>query len=181
MKGAERFVQLMHSQNGDRVSDLSGRIMLVHVMAFTNLTLYLISIKGLPLLDKWIQDVQEGKFGDADQCDESIENFLFTSLCVLSRLPVSLNDLLTCDIAKSVSHLCEHKSEEIQKKAQYVLDTWKRDIEMEIKEVYGARASSSSGFYTSEVPYDGNKLREGSVVAVADNPHTTLQGDSIGT
>lgn len=123
-EGAERFVQLMQRLSGDSVSDLHGRTILLHAIQLTECTYYSILIKGLPLLDQWLQDVIKGKFGDTDS-DESILSFLYVSLGALKVLPVSLYDPKNYKFGKTVNHLRKHQDSIIRMFATNVVDRWK--------------------------------------------------------
>ncbi|KAF7813108.1 TMV resistance protein N-like isoform X1 [Senna tora] len=114
-EGAERFVQLMRRHSGDTESDLGARTLLLHVIANSDWhcfkvkypmidrkdyfrTLYTIRIKALPILDKWLQDVLRGKFGDIEN-NAAVEQFLLALLCTIeSPLFDIFHQLKSCEI-----------------------------------------------------------------------------------
>lgn len=111
-EGADRFVQLMQRLSGDWVSDLTGRTMLLTVIfetifhsLITNTQFsYYSLIKVLPLLDKWLQDLLNGKFDDTES-HKSVFSFLRASSGALYHQHVSLSDLRTCNIVETVLRL----------------------------------------------------------------------------
>lgn len=136
--GVEKLVQLMQPDSADKKIDLAGRIMLVDVIAVTDKYDCLgrfVQLKGLPVLDEWLQEVHKGKIGDGSspkESDKFVEEFLLALLRALDKLPVNLHALQTCNVGKSVNHLRSHKNSEIQKKARTLVDTWKRRVEAEM-------------------------------------------------
>ncbi|XP_022150117.1 uncharacterized protein LOC111018372 isoform X2 [Momordica charantia] len=124
-EGVEKFVKLMQP-------DGSG---------------WFLQLRGLPVLDEWLQEVHKGKIGDGNGMkgsDKTVEDFLFALLRALDKLPVNLNALQTCNVGKSVNHLRTHKNSEIQKKARSLVDTWKKRVEAEM-DVNDAKSESSRG------------------------------------
>ena len=74
-------------------------------------------------------ELNRGKIGDGSspkENDKSVEEFLLAPLRALDKLPVNLHALQTCNVGKSVNHLCSHKNSEIKKKARSLVDTWKK-------------------------------------------------------
>ncbi|XP_050382698.1 uncharacterized protein LOC126799522 [Argentina anserina] len=139
LEAVEKLVQLMQPDNGDKKIDMAGRILLVDVIAVTDRVDCLgrfVQLRGLALLDEWLQEVHKGKIGDGSspkESDKSVEEFLFALLRALDKLPVNLHALQTCNVGKSVNNLRTHKNSEIQKKARTLVDTWKRRVEAEMK------------------------------------------------
>ncbi|KAF3435152.1 hypothetical protein FNV43_RR22239 [Rhamnella rubrinervis] len=137
-EGVEKLVQLMQPDSADKKKDLAGRIILVDVIAVTDRLDCLgrfVQLKGLPVLDEWLQEVHKGKIGDGSggkENDKTTEEFLLALLRALDRLPVNLHALQTCNVGKSVNHLRSHKNSEIQKKARSLVDTWKKRVEAEM-------------------------------------------------
>ncbi|XP_050376347.1 uncharacterized protein LOC126793771 [Argentina anserina] len=138
-EGVEKLVQLMVPERNEKKIDVAGRSMLVSVLAATDkfdcLSRF-VQLKGLPVLDEWLQEVHKGKVGDGSiskDSDKGVEEFLLVLLRALDKLPVNLNALQMCNIGKSVNHLRTHKNLEIQKKARTLVDTWKRRVEAEMK------------------------------------------------
>jgi hypothetical protein len=138
-EGVERLLQLMQPDRNEKKIDLAGRSMLAGVIAATDkfecLDLF-VHLKGLPVLDEWLQEVHKGKIGDASSLkdgEKSVEEFLLVLLRALDKLPVNLHALQMCNIGKSVNHLRTHKNLEIQKKARSLVDTWKKRVEAEMK------------------------------------------------
>ena len=136
--GVEKLVQLMQPDSADKKLDLAGRIMLVDVIAVTDRYDCLgrfVQLRGLPVLDEWLQEVHKGKVGDGSspkESDRSVDEFLLALLRALDKLPVNLHALQTCNVGKSVNYLRSHKNSEIQKKARSLVDTWKRRVEAEM-------------------------------------------------
>lgn len=124
-EGAQRFVQLMQRLNSDSVSDLSGRTMLLKVIRNTQVSYYSVLIKGLPLLNKWLQDVLNGNFDDTET-NECISSFLYNSLKVLKMPPLRYNDLfgqLRSQIYQKLDQLLPNwTSEEAEEYANYSSD-----------------------------------------------------------
>ncbi|KAK6920755.1 Bromo adjacent homology (BAH) domain [Dillenia turbinata] len=137
-EGVERLVQLMQPERTDKKIDLTGRLILAGVIAATDRFDCLgrfVQLRGLPILDEWLQDIHKGKIGDGSSPKESdrlVEDFLLVLLRALDKLPVNLNALQMCNIGKSVNHLRSHKNLEIQKKARSLVDTWKKRVEAEM-------------------------------------------------
>ncbi|KAL5582468.1 hypothetical protein UlMin_014910 [Ulmus minor] len=166
--GVEKLVQLMQPDSADKKIDLAGRIMLVDVIALTERYDCLerfVQLRGLPVLDEWLQEVHKGKLGDGSspkESDKSVEEFLFALLRSLDKLPVNLHALQTCNIGKSVNHLRSNKNSEIQKKARLLVDTWKKRVEAEMN-MHEAKSGSSRGVSwpnkpaSSEVSHVGSR------------------------
>lgn len=138
-EGVEKLVQLMQPHSADKKIDLAGRIMLVDVIAVTDRFDCLeqfVQLRGLPVLDEWLQEAHKGKIGDGTsgkESDKSVEEFLLALLRALDKLPVNLHALQTCNVGKSVNHLrSSHKNSEIQKKAKSLVDTWKKRVQAEM-------------------------------------------------
>ncbi|KAJ0667377.1 putative transcription regulator IWS1 family [Helianthus annuus] len=135
--GVEKLIQLMRPENTEKKLDLTCRTMLVDVISATDrfdcLSRFVL-LKGLVVLDEWLQEIHKGKIGDGSpkENDKSVEEFLFSLLCALDKLPVNLHALQTCNVGKSVNHLRSHKNSEIQKKAMSLVSTWKRRVEAEM-------------------------------------------------
>ncbi|XP_042490492.1 uncharacterized protein LOC122070421 [Macadamia integrifolia] len=173
LEGVEKFVQLMQPERAEKKIDIAGRIMLADVIAATDKVDCLgcfVQLRGLPVLDEWLQEVHKGKIGDGNspkEGDKSIEEFLLALLRALDKLPVNLHALQTCNVGKSVNNLRSHKNLEIQKKARSLVDTWKKRVEAEMK-INDAKSGSGNavswpskpGF--SEVPHGGSRRTGGS-------------------
>ncbi|PIM99085.1 BAH domain protein [Handroanthus impetiginosus] len=138
LEGVERLVQLMQQDRMERKLDWVSRSMLVNVMASTDKVDCLnqfVQLKGLLVLDEWLQDIQKLKVGDAaspKDGDKSVEEFLLVLLRALEKLPVNLHALQMCNIGKSVNHLRSHKNIEIQRKARTIVDAWKKRVQAEM-------------------------------------------------
>ncbi|XP_062106794.1 uncharacterized protein LOC133818104 isoform X2 [Humulus lupulus] len=169
LAGVEKLVQLMQPDSADKKIDLAGRIMLVDVIAVTDRYDCLgrfVQLRGLPVLDEWLQEVHKGKIGDScspKECDKSVEEFLLALLRALDKLPVNLHALKSCNVGKSVNHLRSHKNSEIQKKARTLVDTWKRRVEAEMNMSDAAKSGPGRGVSwpnkpaSSEVSHVGSK------------------------
>lgn len=166
-EGVERLVQLMHPDKSERRIDLTCRSLLAGVIAATDKDDCLcrfVQLRGLPVLDEWLQDVHKGKVGDSSSPrdhDRSVEDFLLVLLRALDKLPVNLNALQMCNIGKSVNHLRSHRNSEIQKKARSLVDTWKKRVEAEMNSNDAKSGSSQAVTWTAktrnEVPHGGNR------------------------
>ncbi|XP_010532271.1 PREDICTED: uncharacterized protein LOC104808305 [Tarenaya hassleriana] len=171
--GVEKLVQLMLPERSGRKIDLASRLMLAGVVAATDkfdcLSRF-VQLRGLPVLDEWLQEVHKGKVGDSNSPkdgDRSTEEFLLVLLRALDKLPVNLHALQTCNIGKSVNHLRSHKNVEIQRKARSLVDTWKKRVEAEMD----AKSSSGQG-----VSWPGRRLAEpshGSPKTSVSHPHSS--------
>ncbi|KAL9170770.1 hypothetical protein ABFS82_04G168100 [Erythranthe guttata] len=138
LEGVEKLVQLMQTDRTEREMDLVSRSMLANVMASIEkvdcLNLF-VQLRGLPVLDEWLQDIHKGKIGNDSNVkdgDKSVEEFLLVLLRALDKLPVNLHALQMCNIGRSVNHLRSHKNIEIQRKARSLVDTWKKRVEAEM-------------------------------------------------
>ncbi|GMH21472.1 hypothetical protein Nepgr_023314 [Nepenthes gracilis] len=183
-EGVERLVQLMQPEKPERKIDLTSRSMFAGVIAATDNVDCLnqfVQLRGLLVLDKWLQEVHKGKVGDSSSpkdSDRSVEDFLLVLLRALDRLPVNLNALQMCNIGKSVNHLRSHRNSEIQKKARSLVDTWKRRVEAEMNI---GDAKSGSGHSVPwparprhEVSHGGNRQTDGSSDVVTRSSLTQL-------
>ncbi|PKA51474.1 putative mediator of RNA polymerase II transcription subunit 26c [Apostasia shenzhenica] len=166
--GVEKLVQLMQVDNSKKI-DLTGRVLLADVIAATDKIDCLnkfVQIRGVPVLDEWLQEAHKGKTGDVNSPKESekaVEELLLALLRALDKLPVNLNALQTSHIGKSVNHLRGHKNLEIQKKARSLVDRWKKRVDAEMK-TNDSRSVGSSQAVTwpvkpgfSEVSHTGNR------------------------
>ncbi|OIW12411.1 hypothetical protein TanjilG_04160 [Lupinus angustifolius] len=180
LEGVEKLVQLMQRESGDKKIDLAGRVMLVNVIAVTDrydCLSWFVQLRGLPVLDEWLQEVHKGKIGDGNmhkECDKPIEDFLLALLRALDKLPVNLNALQTCNVGKSVNHLRSHKNAEIQRKARSLVDTWKKRVEAEMK-MTDSQSGSAHGVWpakpaSSEVSQVGNRKTGVSSENIAKSP-----------
>lgn len=167
-EGVEKLVQLMQPESADKKIDLAGRRMLVDVIAVTDRLDCLerfVQLKGVPVLDDWLQEVHKGKIGDGSnpkESDKSVDEFLFALLRALDKLPVNLHALQTCHVGKSVNHLRSHKNSEIQKKARSLVDMWKKRVEAEMnlnesKSGSGRSVSWPTKHSPSEVSHVGSR------------------------
>ncbi|KAJ7956271.1 BAH domain [Quillaja saponaria] len=176
-EGVEKLVQLMVPDRNEKILDLVCRSMLAGVVAATDqfdcLSRF-VHLRGLPVLDEWLQDIHRGKIGDGSgpkDSDKSVEEFLFVLLRALAKLPVNLQALQMCHIGKSVNHLRTHKNLEIQKKARGLVDTWKKRVEAEIN-TSDAKSGSSQGVPWSARPRPPE-------VAQGGNRHSVASSDVL--
>ncbi|KAJ8637254.1 hypothetical protein MRB53_011521 [Persea americana] len=176
-EGVDKLVHLIHLDRADKKIDLAGRIMLTDVIAATEKPDCLdrfVELKGIPVLDDWLQEAHKGKAGDGNspkENDKFVEEFLLVLLRALDKLPVNLHALQSSNVGKSVNNLRSHKNLEIQKKARSLVDTWKKrvDLEMKMNDAKSASGQSVSwpgkaGF--SESPHGGNRRSGSSEVAI---------------
>ncbi|KAA8542642.1 hypothetical protein F0562_023859 [Nyssa sinensis] len=171
--GVERLVQLMQPDRAETKMELITRSMLVGVIAATDnfdcLSRF-VQLRGLPVLDEWLQDVHKGKINAGSNTkdgDKSVEDFLLVLLRALDKLPVNLHALQMCNIGKSVNHLRSNKNLEIQKKARSLVDTWKKRVEAEMNIIESKSGSTQAVSWSSrsrlpEVSHGGNKHPVGS-------------------
>ncbi|KAL0440866.1 UNVERIFIED_CONTAM: hypothetical protein Sradi_0025500 [Sesamum radiatum] len=150
LEGVEKLVQLMQSDRAERKMDLTSRLMLAGVISATEKVECLqrfVQLRGLPVLDEWLQDIHKGKVGSGNSskdCDKSVEEFLLVLLRALEKLPVNLHALQMCNIGRSVNHLRSNKNVEIQRKARSLVDTWKKGVEAEMISI-DAKSGSTQG------------------------------------
>ncbi|KAE9467355.1 hypothetical protein C3L33_00732, partial [Rhododendron williamsianum] len=183
-EGAEKLVQLMQPDRAERKMELISRSMLASVIASTekfDCLSRFVQLKGLSVLDEWLQDAHKGKIGDGSpkDGDKSVEEFLLVLLRGLDRLPVNLHALQTCNIGKSVNHLRSHKNLEIQRKARGLVDTWKKRVEAEMNVIDTKPGSAHAVSWPSrsrlpEVSHDGNRTPGGSTDVVVKSSVTQL-------
>lgn len=176
-EAVEKLVQLMLTDRNDKKIDLAGRSALAGVIAATDKVECLsqfVHLKGLPVLDEWLQEVHKGKIGSGGSpkdSDKSVEEFLLVLLRALDKLPVNLPALQMCNIGKSVNHLRSHKNLEIQKKARSLVDTWKKRVEAEMN-INDAKSGSnqavawSARTRPSDVSHGGRNQDASSEVAM---------------
>lgn len=138
--------QLVHLMRQDRKVNIKKerdlvlhRTMLVGVVTTTDnrdCLSQFVQLGGLSILDDWLQELQKGKSGDSGspkEAQKAHEDLLFLLLEALGKLPVDLEALKTCNVGKSVNHLRTHKNLEIQKKARYLVDAWKKRVDEDMK------------------------------------------------
>ncbi|KAL2539522.1 putative BAH domain [Abeliophyllum distichum] len=175
MEGVEKFVQLMQPERMDRKMDLISRSLLAGVLAATDKFDCLdrfVQLRGLPVLDEWLQDIHKGKINDGNSSkdgDKSVQEFLLVLLRALDKLPVHLHALQMCNIGRSVNKLRMHKNLDIQKKARSLVDTWKKRVDAEIDAKSGSTQAVSSWSSKSRLPeasHGGSKNSNGSDVAM---------------
>ncbi|KAJ6831269.1 uncharacterized protein M6B38_349175 [Iris pallida] len=168
-EGVEKLAHLMQLGN-ERKIDLAGRILLADVIAATDKMECLgrlLQLKGLSILDDWLQDVHKGKTGDGGspkESDKGTEELLLAMLRALDKLPVNLTALRTCNIGKSVNNLRGHKNLEIQKKSRSLIDTWKKRVGAEMAKNNDTKPVGSNQAVTwpikpgfSEAPHTGSR------------------------
>nr|XP_043608255.1 uncharacterized protein LOC122580047 isoform X2 [Erigeron canadensis] len=165
--GVERLIQLMRPDSSEKKLDLASRTVLVDLISVTDRFDCLnrfVQLRGLSVLDEWLQEIHKGKIGDGSPKvnEKSVEEFLFSLLRALDRLPVNLHALQTCNVGKSVNHLRSHKNSEIQKKARSLVSTWKRRVEAEMNIIETKSSTSRGGSWPnksmmSEVSHMGSR------------------------
>jgi len=181
-EGVEKLVHLMQLDRNERKIDLAGRILLADVIAATDRIECLgrfVQLRGVPVLDDWLQEAHKGKIGDGSspkESDKGTEDLLLALLRALDKLPVNLNALQTCNVGKSVNHLRGHKNLEIQKKARSLVDTWKKRVDAEMTKINDAKSGGSNQAATwpikpgfSEISHSGSR-RSGSAEATTKAP-----------
>ncbi|GER27095.1 BAH domain [Striga asiatica] len=175
LDGVEKLVQLMQLDTPERKLDLGSRSMLAYVLASIDNVDCLsrfVHLRGLPVLDSWLQDIHKGKIGDGNNSkdgDKSVEEFLLILLRALGKIPVNLQALQTCNIGKSVNHLRSHKNMEIQRKARTLVDTWKKRVEAEMINIDVQSGSTQGGSpwpsksRLPEASHGGNRTPDGAM------------------
>ncbi|KAF5191332.1 Bah and tfiis domain-containing protein [Thalictrum thalictroides] len=168
-EGVEKLVQLMQLDKTEKKLDLVSRIKLADVLSSTEKIECLgrfVQLRGLSVLDEWLQEVHKGKLCDSSlikESDNSVDELLFALLRALDKLPINLHALQTSNVGKSVNNLRSHKNLEIQKKARSLVDTWKKRVEAEMKINDAKSASSQAMSWPSkqgftEVSQGGNRV-----------------------
>ncbi|KAL8465332.1 hypothetical protein ACS0TY_034726 [Phlomoides rotata] len=177
-EGVEKLVQLMQPDKVEKKLDLSSRSLLAGVVAATEKVECLnrfVQLRGLPVLDEWLQDIHKGKVGGGNNLkdgDKYVEEFLLVVLRALDKLPVNLHALQTCNVGRSVNHLRSHKNGDIHRKARILVDTWKKRVEAEMNSIDAKSGSSqgasvwSSKSRLPEASHGGSRMPSGSDVAM---------------
>ncbi|XP_042049326.1 uncharacterized protein LOC121794974 [Salvia splendens] len=170
VKGVEKLVQLMQSDQTERKIDLVNRIMFARAMASTDKADCLnrfVELRGVLVMDEWLQDIHKGKIhnGNPKDGDKSAEDFLLILLRALDKLPISLHALQMCNIGRSVNHLRSHKNTDIQRKARTLVDTWKKRVEAEMMSI-DTKSAWSSKSRLPEASHGGSITPSGSDVAM---------------
>ncbi|XP_057517742.1 flocculation protein FLO11-like [Amaranthus tricolor] len=186
-----RLVRLMQPEKSEKKIDLGVRSMLAGIIAATDKLDCLnqfVQLRGLLVLNEWLQEVHKGKIGDSGNLknsDKSVDDFLLVLLRALDKLPVNLNALQMCNIGKSVNHLRSHKNSEIQKKARSLVDTWKKRVEAEMN-INDSKSGSSQavqwqGRLHQESSHGGNRHLSGSDAAVRSSVthHSSLKTAAV--
>ncbi|KAF6157325.1 hypothetical protein GIB67_004263 [Kingdonia uniflora] len=178
--GVEKLVELMQPDKVEKKLDIACRTMIADVIVATDRYDCLgqfVHLKGLSVLDEWLQEVHKGRIGDGSspkESDKSVDDFLLASLRALEKLPVNLHALQSCNVGKSVNNLRTHRNVEIQKKARSLVDTWKKRVEAEMK-INDAKSGSTQAIPwsnksgISESPHGGNRRTAGSSDVSAKN------------
>jgi hypothetical protein len=180
VEGVEKLVQLMQPNSEEMNMDLYKRSLLAGVIASTDrfdCLSWFVQLKGLPVLDEWLQDIHQGRIGDRK--NGGAEQFLLVLLRALDKLPVNLQALQMCNIGRSVNHLRTNKNADIQKKARNLVDTWKKRVEAEMNSIDSKKVSTKPVSWSSkprqpEVSHPGNRLPVGSTGAAVKSPVTQL-------
>ncbi|XP_071701660.1 uncharacterized protein [Rutidosis leptorrhynchoides] len=173
--GVEKLIQLMRPDNAEKKLDLASRTMLVDVISITDRFDCLgtfVQLKGLSVLDEWLQEIHKGKIGNGNGIskgnDKSVEDFLFSLLRALEKLPVNLHALQTCNVGKSVNHLRSHKNSEIQNKARSLVSTWKRRVEAEMNIIETKSGTSRGGSWSNKSTTEVSPLGSRRAVSNSD-------------
>ncbi|EPS64442.1 hypothetical protein M569_10338, partial [Genlisea aurea] len=179
LEGAEKLVQLMQLDKTEGKMDLVSRTIVAGVMAATNKADCLdrfVQLRGLTVLDEWLQDIHKAKLGDSNslkESDVSIDEFLLVLLRALDKLPVDLQALQMCNIGRSVNLLRSHKNSDIQRKARSLVETWKKRVEAEMitNEEKSGSTQAVSGWPSKSraaeaAPHSGGRTPTGSDVAM---------------
>ncbi|RWW33102.1 hypothetical protein GW17_00002187 [Ensete ventricosum] len=149
-EGVEKLLNVMQLDRSARKIDASCRILVADVIAASDrydCLGWFVQLKGVPILDDWLQEVYKCRTSDGSspkESDKAIEELIIALLRALDKLPVNLNALQSCNIGKSVNHLRNHKNPDIQKKARSLIDTWKKRVDTEITKINDAKSVTSS-------------------------------------
>ncbi|KAL6509611.1 hypothetical protein OROGR_022921 [Orobanche gracilis] len=195
LKRIEKLVQLMQPDRKEGKMDLGIRAMFATVLASTDKVDCLnrfVHLRGLPVLDGWLQDIHMGKIGDGNNLkddDKSVAEFLLVLLRALDKLPINLQALQMCNIGRSVNYLRSHKNMEIQRKARTLVDSWKKHVEAEMISIDAKTGSTQavsawpSKTRLPEASYSGSRTPDGAMkssVAQNSSAKTTLDRSSPG-
>lgn len=176
IEGVEKLVQLMQPEKPERKIDLISRSMLAGVIAATDksdLLTRFVNLKGLSVLDEWLQDVNKGKIED----DKSAEDFLVVLLRALDKIPINLHALQISNIGKSVNHLHlrSHKNLEIQKKSRSLVDMWKKRVGAEM----GSNDAKSGSSQSVQWPGRPRIETKSSVTQLSATKNTSVTAKSV--
>ncbi|KAI3813168.1 hypothetical protein L1987_17885 [Smallanthus sonchifolius] len=187
--GVEKLIQLMRPESTGKKLNLVCRKMLVDVISSTDKFDCLgrfAHLRGLLVLDEWLQEIHKGKISDGSrkENDKYVEEFLFSLLRALDKLPVNLHALQTCNVGKSVNHLRSHKNSEIQKKARSLVSTWKKRVEAEMNIIETKSSTSRGGSWPnkpmiSEVSNMGGTKRIGASSSEVGPKSSTSQPSAL--
>ncbi|MFS7898160.1 putative transcription regulator IWS1 family [Helianthus anomalus] len=181
--GVEKLIQLMRPEGTEKQINLACRKMLVDVISGTDRFDCLgrfAHLKGLQILDEWLQEIHKGNIGD----EKSVEQFLFSLLRALDKLPVNLHALQMCNVGKSVNHLRGHKNPEIQKKARSLVSTWKKRVEAEMNMIETKSSTSRGGSWShkpmiSDVSPMGSTRRIGGSFSEVGSKSSASQSSAL--
>ncbi|KAF3338265.1 TFIIS helical bundle-like domain-containing protein [Carex littledalei] len=134
----EKMLKLMQLDRKERKIDLTGQVMLAGIIAGTDTAnndclVKFVQMKGVTILDEWLQESHKGTQQGEHSNGKAVEELLLALLRALEKLPINLNTLRTCHIGKSVNNLRGHKNLEVQRKARFLVDMWKRRVDEEFK------------------------------------------------
>ncbi|XP_047325201.1 uncharacterized protein LOC124928991 [Impatiens glandulifera] len=182
IEGVEKLVLLMQPERSDRKLDLNSRSALAAVIAATDrfdCLCQFIQLKGLSVLDEWLQDIHNGKIGDGSpkDGDKHADEFLVVLLCALNKLPVNLQALKMYHIGKSVNNLRTHKNLEIQRKARSLVDTWKKRVEaeMNVNDAKSGSVQATSSPSRSPLPGGPHEIAGRNTVTLATSSKTPVK------
>ncbi|MCO5591125.1 hypothetical protein L7F22_045106 [Adiantum nelumboides] len=91
---------------------------------------------GVSILEEWIQEGSKVRSSDASMKDgdKVLDEEMMVILQALEKLPISLETLKGCSIGKSVKQLRSVRNGEIQKRARKLVDTWRKRVDLEMKQ-----------------------------------------------
>ncbi|XP_074578454.1 uncharacterized protein LOC141834951 isoform X2 [Curcuma longa] len=180
-EGVEKLVNLMHLDKTEKTMDVTVRALVADVITATqrhDCLVRFVQLRGLLILDEWLQEVHRSKANDVNspkESDKIVEELLLALLRALAKLPVNLSALQICNIGKSVNNLRSHKNLEIQKRARGLVDTWKKRVDAEMTKINDAKFATSSQTVwqvkpgSSEVSHAGNKRHVAPEVAMKNS------------
>ncbi|XP_042418951.1 uncharacterized protein LOC122007203 isoform X1 [Zingiber officinale] len=183
--GVEKLVNLMHLDKTEKTMDVTVRALVADVITATqrhDCLIRFVQLRGLLILDEWLQEVHKSKTNDGNspkESDKTVEELLLALLRALAKLPVNLSALQNCNIGKSVNNLRSHKNLEIQKRARGLIDTWKKRVDAEMTKINDAKVTTSSQTVwqvkpgSSELSQAGNKRIVAPEVAMKNSDSQT--------
>lgn len=137
---------------------------------------HFIDVGGLRSLDDWFQEACKGNVSDSENIKEESISALLNAL---EKLPIDQEDLKGCSIRKSVQQLCNHKNIEIQRKSRNLVDTWKKQGDVEMEVLVEPNVGSTNDSVQVHVG-EGGMLREGTDLRCTKASNSAIVGGNRG-